>query len=76
MSQGHNVHECIDCGQPINIYKREQLLAGMCSNCVEKEKKIPLEIRMTDSVKDIIHAGKETQHGGSFPKEEKEDVKN
>ena len=42
MSQGHDVHECIDCGQPINIYKREQLLAGMCSKCVEKEKKIPI----------------------------------
>jgi len=42
MSQGKDVHECIDCGQQINIYKREQLLAGMCSKCVEKEKKVPL----------------------------------
>ena len=63
MSQGKDVHKCINCGKPINIYKREQLLAGLCSKCVEKEKKVPLEIKY--SPKDTINACKEAHQGGS-----------
>ena len=40
MSQGHNAGECINCGKPVNIYKRNQMLAGMCFECLEKESKV------------------------------------